>query len=900
MAFLIIITSFLAIFQYAFMTPVAASTQSNLTAASPALLAQEREGMFVSADQPSTSHHQTIAQKQQPPGISDGNNTGTSSGNASSSLLLSSPSSQAQSQSIPFLAVISDQATGTVFPGSGQVLKLMIDVREGRGDILVNTNIFSGGMWQNSARTAASVAQSLTQEDLSSKDVVLTIKSTNSTESEEMLRKFGGGVDGPSAGGAMTVLLVSELEGKAVNNYTAMTGTINPDGTIGPVGGIIEKAVAAGRYGAKVMLVPAGQSYYPEVSCQQQHPESSSSSSFDTPAKSNTCRLEEKSLSYVMEKQYGMKVIEVHDVRSALSYFQSDGGNGTTTTVQRSLQQQREEEKGLMPATIVSSNKNNSNDDDSILNLSNDDGFSSFFLTAEDVSSNAMMAASGNNVYAIWVDNSTGSLGSFDIFFARSTNGGDSFDRAVDLSAPIRNNGSIYGNSYSPQIAASGSSVYVTWIENVYAASQDRQDSHILFSKSDDGGRTFQGPFDISGGTSGIPEPESLSLAYPLYSSNPQIIAASGSNGEEGGGAAAAYVVWTVHPLIVPTAGAQQQQQQGRVGEGDIFFTRIGPDGSLLAEPVNLSNNTGESHSPRIGLSGSNVYVAWADDTRGDGEIFFRHISDNGLTLGPVVNISNNYLQDDKPQIATGVDGNNSSVYVIWQHSGRNETGATTGAIGFASSQDNGTTFSKPTSVMTTRIDPAIGPLHHLAITTTATTAGRNLDQQGNSNNNTDGRGNASSSNNSAYIVWSDGTIGNRNIYFSKSNATDNNNPFPYYYWTLSNNTGESILPEIAVSGSGNVYVVWMDDASGAYDIYFREANFTSATSNNDFEVTFSDTINISNTTAGNSVFPQIIAEGDNVYIAWEEHVISNNGSNNNGSAVDNVNSEIYFKKLER
>lgn len=520
-------------------------------------------------------------------------------------------------------------------------------------------------------------------------------------------------------------------------------------------------------------------------------------------------------------------------------------------------------------------------DDNAVINLSNDGGVSSFFLTAEDISSNALIAASGNNVYAVWVDNSTGLLGSYDIFFARSTNGGGSFDRPVDISAPIRNNGSAYGASYSPQIAAAGSNVYVAWIEDVYAPSQDRRDSHILFARSNDGGNTFQGPLDISGGTSGIPEPEpssssSLSsLAYPLYASNPQIAAASG-DGEEG----SAYVVWTVHPLIPAT-----RTQPGRAGEGDIFFTKVGPDGSS-AEPVSLSNNLGESRSPRIGSSGSNVYVAWADDTRGDSEIFFRHISYKGpsSTLGPVVDISNNFFQDDRPQMA--VDG--SIVSVIWQHTGKNETGGTVGAIGFASSQDNGTTFSDPAQVMTTKIDPEIGPLHHLAIT-----SGKNPDRGG-STNSSSGSSNSSSS---AYVVWSDGTIGNRDIYFSKSNSTSNS-PFPYYYWTLSNNTGESILPEIATSGGGHVYVVWMDNSAGAYQIYFREANFTAATDgSSDFNVTFSDTVNISNST-GDSMFPQIVAEGKNVYVAWEGY--ANNNNNNDGSSSSSGNSEIYFKKMVR
>lgn len=304
--------SLLAIFQYTFIAPATAVSKLATGTDSSTSLTRINNDVFASVDQMIDHlHNQNIIGHKQQVSIPSSSGTNTSFLSATTG------------QSIPFLTVTADQATGTVFPSSGQVLKLMIDVREGRGDILINTNIFSGEMWQSSARTAASVAQSLTHVDLSSKDVILTIKSTNSTMSEELLRKFGGIVEGPSAGGAMTVLLISELEGKAVNNYTAMTGTINADGTIGRVGGVIEKAIAAGKYGAKVMLVPAGQGYYPEMSCKS----GESSLLPNTVAKTKSCRLEEKPLSDVMEMRYGMKVIEVHDIQSALRYFQSESLN---------------------------------------------------------------------------------------------------------------------------------------------------------------------------------------------------------------------------------------------------------------------------------------------------------------------------------------------------------------------------------------------------------------------------------------------------------------------------------------------------------------------------------------------------------------------------------------------
>ncbi len=66
-------------------------------------------------------------------------------------------------------------------------------------------------------------------------------------------------IGGPSAGAALTVATVAALENKTLKNDIMITGTIWPDGSIGEVGGILEKAKAARDVGIKVFLVPLGQ-----------------------------------------------------------------------------------------------------------------------------------------------------------------------------------------------------------------------------------------------------------------------------------------------------------------------------------------------------------------------------------------------------------------------------------------------------------------------------------------------------------------------------------------------------------------------------------------------------------------------------------------------------------------
>jgi uncharacterized protein len=75
--------------------------------------------------------------------------------------------------------------------------------------------------------------------------------------------EFSGRVDGPSAGTLLTVAVVALLRGDTIKGDSTMTGTINPDGTVGWVGGIPDKIPPAAKSGMKRILIPVGQRLTP-------------------------------------------------------------------------------------------------------------------------------------------------------------------------------------------------------------------------------------------------------------------------------------------------------------------------------------------------------------------------------------------------------------------------------------------------------------------------------------------------------------------------------------------------------------------------------------------------------------------------------------------------------------
>ncbi|ACV25220.1 S16 family serine protease [Methanocaldococcus fervens] len=134
----------------------------------------------------------------------------------------------------------------------GVPVNIQINVTKGDGHVFMDTLPLTELDMQGSARIASKVAGEITGKDMGNYNVYITVRSDVPV------------VGGPSAGATMTIGIICELMNWSLNKDVMMTGTINPDGSVGPVGGILEKIEAAKKANCTVMLIPKGQRFVNE------------------------------------------------------------------------------------------------------------------------------------------------------------------------------------------------------------------------------------------------------------------------------------------------------------------------------------------------------------------------------------------------------------------------------------------------------------------------------------------------------------------------------------------------------------------------------------------------------------------------------------------------------------
>jgi hypothetical protein len=284
-----------------------------------------------------------------------------------------------------------------------------------------------------------------------------------------------------------------------------------------------------------------------------------------------------------------------------------------------------------------------------------------------------MVMTSGNPsaVYLLWQEIvfSGGTHGG-EIFFARSTDGGKTFDGPVNLSNSIAGDGKgrltrRYWHNGSLDLALGpAGTLYAAWTE---------YEGTLWLSRSTDGGERFSKPVRVAGGRAVPARGPSLAV----------------------GAETTVYLAWTI----------------GEDAAADIHVAKSGDAGRSFGVPRIAFESDGHADAPKIVVdSAGTVHLVYAESPAGPFEryhIGYTRSNDGARTFDKPRAISSPLPQEFESANfpALSVDGEDK-LYVLWElfpdRQGRPQ------GLGFTYSRDSGRAFASP-SVVPGSADPALG-----------------------------------------------------------------------------------------------------------------------------------------------------------------------------------------------
>ena len=174
----------------------------------------------------------------------------------------------------------------TITPGTG---KLLIDIKDSYVDDYTT---------QSSIKTALIAAEKLTGASMDNYDTIISFAADGAT------------IKGNSLGAPLAVAIVAAIKNKEIDPAMTITGTIHPDGTIGRVSKILEKAKASKEQGIETLLVPDGASVHTQYTEKKQCSDSGTTC---------TSSIEKKVTD--ISKETNIKLIETDNLGTAIIHM---------------------------------------------------------------------------------------------------------------------------------------------------------------------------------------------------------------------------------------------------------------------------------------------------------------------------------------------------------------------------------------------------------------------------------------------------------------------------------------------------------------------------------------------------------------------------------------------------
>ncbi len=280
------------------------------------------------------------------------------------------------------------------------------------------------------------------------------------------------------------------------------------------------------------------------------------------------------------------------------------------------------------------------------------------------------IAASGSGIYVVWQEHVDGQ--NMDVFLSRSGDGGATFDAPINISES-----SIF--SGNPKIAVSGNFVYIVWEESASTDTAENNDFDIFYRRGQDENGTFTWypPLNEPGLRLSDPNPNCRnnsdpSGGAPCPSQTPAVVA-SGSN---------VFIAWSestiyqfrVNNTISPPAKEFQfinsEILMVRSTDGGVVFD---PTPLILSGPKDESTPS-PSLNPALAAAAGRVYIAWEDiplpqPLPHQSKILFRKLVDPlNLTVSPPLSVQAAVLSGlIKQSSRPSLAAEGSRVYLAWE-----------------------------------------------------------------------------------------------------------------------------------------------------------------------------------------------------------------------------------------
>jgi len=359
-----------------------------------------------------------------------------------------------------------------------------------------------------------------------------------------------------------------------------------------------------------------------------------------------------------------------------------------------------------------------------------------------------MAVDSAGNVNLAWQNNFPG-----DVFFSRSSDGGQTFSAPTDVS-----NVPTTDRSFQIAVDASGN-IYIAWFDfNANCVSSIRSTDggasfsnpvtistspgppsltidpfgnlllcwtasapprSIFCSQSADGGATFSPPVKAADLNRGFLPPlvavdgsGNINLAwtdqFPIPNSDFSFFSVVFFSRSSDGGATFSPPQDLSGNLNFPPSLNMAVDPSGNINivweslpHGNVFLARSNDGGATFSNTqVTPYVHTGSSPTPEAPSmaidSGGNINVVWMDNSPGNYAIFFSHSTDGGASFSAAQNLSGSVSGSRSPQIAVDSSGN---INVVWEEGTQPGSQTAPSAVFFSASTDGGGSFSAPQNI---------------------------------------------------------------------------------------------------------------------------------------------------------------------------------------------------------